>query len=68
MNHFDMINLLLENGGNLKQKNKIGFSALDELVKKDNSDLLACVYNRKIHSIRNMTDVNSCSIVHLAAA
>jgi ankyrin repeat protein len=44
MNHFDALNLLIENGADLTQKNKYGFNSIDYLVRHDHADLLECIY------------------------
>ena len=68
MNNFDALNLLLEHGGNLLKKNQAGMSSLEEMIIKDNSDLLSCVFNKEIHSDRDMGDINSFGLLHMAAA
>lgn len=61
------MNLLIENGGCLLQKDQAGLSPLEELVKNDYCDLFSCVYKKIVHSARDMSDLNSFSLMHFAA-
>ncbi len=65
--NFDSLNLMLENGGNLLRKNQAGLSPLEEMVRNDHCDLLSCVFKKKIHSERDMSDINSFGLLHMAA-
>ena len=67
MNNFDALNLLMEYGGNLLKKNQTGLSPLEEMIRNDNSGLLSCVYDKKRHSARDMGDINSFGLLHMAA-
>ena len=44
LNNFDSLNLLIENGADLRLKNRNGLSCFDEVVRSDNADLFECVW------------------------
>lgn len=45
LNNFDAVNLLLENGANIAQKNANNLTCYEEIVRADNAALLECVFS-----------------------
>ncbi len=59
LNNFDSLNLLIENGAELNEKNKNGLSSFDEIVRNDHSDLFECVWPFAKNLKRDMNKVSS---------
>ena len=68
LNNFDSLNLLLENGADLLQKNDQGMTPVDEIIRNDHKDLLSCVYDKIRFVKRDLTIPGSFSVMHLAAS
>lgn len=45
LNNFDSLNLLIENGANLQLRNQNGLCTFDEIIRRDNADLLGCIWS-----------------------
>ena len=59
LNNFDSLNLLIENGAELNEKNKNGLSCFDEIVRNDHSDLFECVWPYAKNLKRDMNQVSN---------
>jgi len=69
LNNFDSLNLLLENGASLDEKNNNALSCYEEIVRADNADLLECIYPlvQDILRQRNLSKKATYSLLHLAS-
>lgn len=69
MNHFDSLNLLLENGASLNTLNKNGASAFLHIILNDHVDLLECVFRDAIayYMKSKSNKQNSINLFHHAA-
>ena len=65
LNNFDSLNLLLEAGADLQKESNVGMSVVDEIVRKDNSDLFECIFPYIKNIKRDMAKVSflySCKV------
>ena len=58
LNNFDSLNLLIENGADLRLKNRNGLSCFDEVVRSDNADLFECVWPYAKNLKRDLNEVS----------
>lgn len=67
LGNFDSLNLLIENGADLKARNSNQLSTFDEIVRNDHAELFECVWPLASQVKRDLNEKGSFSFVHLAA-
>lgn len=69
LNNFDAVNLLLESGADLANKDKGKLNAYHEMVRSDNHELLKCVWPhvKRLDDDRDFDKPGSFGLIHLAA-
>jgi len=64
----DCMNLLIENGADLFANHNHNMNSIHEMIRNDNRDLLSCVYPLVKNKKRNLKEVGTYGLLHIAAS